>query len=86
MSGVRGSPGSPSAPSPIPPADASVYPTAPLAFGHFRVHLGLEVLGVVEAGRAWTAGLQALRDALGVLEGLRHCYQQVLPWKRGQEG
>lgn len=86
MSGVRGSFDTlcPSPPTPLP--DAALYPTAPLSSGHVCLHLGLEIFGVVEAGGVWAAGLYVLRDALGVLEGLRHCHQEVLPWKRRQEG
>lgn len=57
----------------------------PLARGHIHMHTGLEILGVVEAGRVWAAGLLAAWDTLGVLEGLLHCHQEVLHWKRGQE-
>lgn len=86
MSGLRGSFGDPLPQSPMPPPDAALYPTAPLSSGRVHLHLGLEVLGVVEAGGVWATGLYALRDALGVLEGLCHCHQEVLPWKRRQEG
>lgn len=83
MSEVRSSFGHPLPQSPTLPPDAALYPTAPLSSGHVRMHLGLEILGVVEAGRVWAAGLYVLWDALGVLEGLCHCYQEVFPWKRG---
>lgn len=57
---VRGSSGSPACPSPhLTPGVNALYPTAPLALGHLHLHLGLEVLGVVEAGRVRAAGLQA---------------------------
>lgn len=63
MGSVRGEglSGSPACTSPLYSPTATVlYPMAPLALGHFRVHPGLEVFGVVEAGRVWAARLPAV--------------------------